>query len=126
MLSYFQHLSLRVPKRVVITYDDVALYGAAWDAAHCLRRATMLRSKTGWTLLRNNIPAVFDGQTFLRADYERTLVFQAVACTIWNGEALQFAFSAGSRERIDQLFESLNTIRFQHSIRKGALPHPAE
>lgn len=109
---------------VVIMYDDVALYGADWDAQHCLRKLTLMQSKLGWTVLRENTSAVFDGQSFLRADYEHSdpLVFQSAVCTIWKGEALQFILSAGSEEEIDQLFRSLDTVRFQRVIRK-TVPH---
>lgn len=105
---------------VVIMYDDVALYGADWDAKHCLRKLTMIESKHGWRVLRQETPAVFDGQSFLRTDYEQTRppVFQSAVCTIWRGEALQFILSAGSEQEIDELFRSLNTIRFQHALPK--------
>jgi hypothetical protein len=102
---------------IVIMYDDVALYGPDWDAEHCVRRTTMMQSKQGWSVLRRNVPAVFDGQKFVRADYERhnPSVFQSVACTIWNGEALQFILSGATQEEIDDLFRSLATLHFQRS-----------
>lgn len=109
---------------IVIMYDDVALFGADWDAKHCLRKLTLMQSKLGWTVLRQNTSAEFDGQGFLRADYEHTnpLVFQSAVCTIWKGEALQFILSAGSEEEIEQLFQSLNTLHFQRLVRK-TVPH---
>jgi hypothetical protein len=109
---------------IVIMYDDVALYGADWDAHHCLRRLTLMQSKLGWTVIRQNTPAEFDGQSFLRADYEHAnpVVFQSAVCSIWKGEALQFILSAGSEEEIEQLFQSLNTLHFQRLVRK-TVPH---
>jgi len=100
---------------VVITTEDVSIYGANWDKDGCLRSFTKLVSQRGWTVLQQDIPETFGGHKFLRADFERgkAVVFQSAVCTIWKGKVLRFFLSAGSEENVNRLVRSLDTIRFQ-------------
>jgi hypothetical protein len=109
---------------VVITAEDAAHYGSNWAAKDCLRKVTIILSRQGWTVLRQNTPAELDGQKSLRSDYEHTnpLMFQSVVCTIRKGSVLEFVFSAGSEEEIDQLYRSVDTIHFQDPTRTTIQP----
>jgi len=105
----------KVREGVVIMAEDATHYGANWRAKDCLRKVTIILSRQGWTVLRQDTPAVFDGQNFLRADYMRTnpAVFQSAVCTIWKGSALEFTITGGSEEEIKQIFRTLDTLSFQ-------------
>lgn len=109
---------------VVIMSEDATLYRAKWGAKSCLREATTIQSRQGWVVLRQDTPATFDSQKFFRADYEHTnpLLFESAVCTIWKGSVLEFILSAGSEEEVNQLFQSLDTIRFKRPKSKGDSP----
>ncbi len=112
-------------ENVVVLTEDVSIHGANWDEKNCLHAFTKGVSQRGWTVLRQDIPETFGGHTFLRADFERgkPVVFQSAVCTIWKGKALQFFLSAGSKENINRLFRSLDTIRFQSVPSDGPTTH---
>jgi hypothetical protein len=122
LLSAFETLIPgKAREGVVITAEDVALYGGKLDARDYLRKATMALSRQGWTVLRENMSAEFDGQQFLRADYQHTNppMFQSVVCTIRRKSVLEFIFSAGSEEEVNQLLRSLGTLHFQGPNARG-------
>jgi hypothetical protein len=99
---------------IVIMAYGVAKYGADWDAKRCIHRLLGIQSKQGWTTVRQDIPAVFDGRNFFRSDYEKNnpRVIQSTLCTIWKGSALEFILSGGSEYEVEQLFRSLDTLHF--------------
>ncbi len=99
---------------VVIMSEKAAINGADWDAKRCVGKITTMLTPQGWKVVRQETPAKIGGQSFFRADYvhRNPVVFQSAVCTIRNGSVLQFILSAGTGEEIDQLFRSLDTIRF--------------
>jgi hypothetical protein len=105
----------RAREAVVINAENSSIDNANLDVKHCLQKVTIYQSSQGWTVLHQGMPAIFDGQHFLRGDYKKAnpLVFQTVICAIWEGSALEFIFSAGTQDEIDQLVRSLDTIRFK-------------
>jgi hypothetical protein len=105
---------------IVITAEDVALYGGRLGARDYLRKVTLALSSEGW-IVRENMSAEFGGQKFLRADYQHTNppMFQSVVCTIRRKSILEFIFSAGSEEEVNQLLRSLTTIRFRGPNPRG-------
>jgi hypothetical protein len=105
----------RAREAVVINAENSSIDKANFDAKHCLQKVTIYQSSQGWAVLRQDMPAIYDGEYFLRGDYQKAnpLVFQTVICTIWEGSALEFIFSAGTEDEINQLVRSLETIRFK-------------
>ena len=106
---------------VVITAEDVAPNGGNLEARENLRKATIALSMQGWTVLRENMSTEFDGQQFIRADYKHAnpTMFQSVVCTIRRKSILEFIFSAGNEEEVNQLLRSLGTIHFFKPSAKG-------
>jgi hypothetical protein len=123
LFSAFEQPSPGRPRKgVVVTAEDISIYPGNWDAKSCIRKVTLILSKQGWTVLRENIPATIDGREFVRADYQRSnpLLFQSSVCTIWKGNSLNFVFTGGSKEDIEDLLLSLQTVRFQHVSTRAA------
>ncbi len=106
----------KVIDTVIVMADEAAYYGGLKDGNAYLRKWTQFYTQVGYEVLKESTETLFGGKRFFRADYKKPAFlfpfYVTAVFTVWREYALGFIFTAGSRERVEKLVASLETLQF--------------
>ena len=109
----------KVKEGVMVIADKADFYGGLRNGNDYLERLTSYYARQGSDVIHSSVECSYAGKQFFRGDYARPgttkIVYMSALVTVRRGYALSFIFTAGSRERLEELVGTLQSIAFSGS-----------
>jgi hypothetical protein len=110
---------------LVIMVDQAAAAGVTEAATYLTKVSTELLKRQGFTPQNPVRQLTLAERKFARADFTRANTAQTVLVTMLRGYAVNFVLMGPSREDVDRLIASLDSLRFAASTRAVTKPPAA-
>ena len=108
-----------IRERILLIADDSSAYQSAMTLEKWVGRMAHALVKGSQTeLLRDTYSVEYAGQHFYRVDYKENwsggALYKAFTANEYKGFFLSWTFVANSKERLDKMVQSLDTLAFTH------------
>jgi hypothetical protein len=97
---------------LLVLADQAAASGATQPDTYLAKVTTDLLKRQGFAPQGAVRPLTLAGRGFARADFTREAAAQTVLVTMLRGYAVNFVLMAPSREAVDRMLASLDTLKF--------------
>jgi hypothetical protein len=108
---------------IVILADNAAAAGATESTDYLDKVAGQLLKRQGFQTEGASRTLSIGGHPFARADFQKQKMAQTVLVTMLRGYAVNFMLAAPSREEVEELVASLQTLQFP-SVKTEGTPAP--